>query len=528
MYETQSFWEATTHARVPYPRFQGEARADVVVVGGGITGATTAWLLALAGRSVILLEAERMASGTTGWSTGNLYVGTGPYLHKIEKDRDRHTMITVARTRSDAVDFIDRTAREQAIDCDFARRPWFLFTISPEQAETVDAEAAALSEAGFPVEAVSELPHLSVRPVRAYRLSSQAARVHPIKYTLGVATRAAAAGARLYEYSRVTGLESEGEEMIVRTQDGTVRAKDVVLATHIPIGIHPVQSLASANRSYVVAAKLDGPVPDAYYWDESQPFHAVTSHASSGGEPDTVMIAGSHHHTGAAEHETYARAFEELEATLRQWLPVREVVYRWSAQHYTSGDRVPYIGRSHGPKSKIWIATGFYADGLVYGTAAARILADRIVGRPNDDAEVFEASRPPNLPSLAELLKGGLSMLGQYVSDLPLFAEKGSFDDTLPGQGAVVSIDGEKVGAYRDEQGALHLVSAVCTHMKCVLAWNEIERTWDCPCHGSRFDVGGHVIEGPAVFDLPARRLSRDEEHLEPNHGEEDFPNPIT
>jgi glycine/D-amino acid oxidase-like deaminating enzyme/nitrite reductase/ring-hydroxylating ferredoxin subunit len=529
---TQSFWEATTPHRPEFPALEGNIDVDVAIIGGGITGITTALQLSQAGKTVAVLEARRVGGGTTGWSTGNLYVPVGPYLHHISKSRNEAVMRAVAQSRFEALDFIESQVRDKNIDCHFSRRPWYFFTQEKDMAATIEKEVEALQHAGMAADFVDAVPHLQLPELkRAARLDRQA-RFHPLRYVLGLAAPLARQGCQIYEHTTVVDMKEEADHCVIRTTAGMVTCRQMVIATHIPIGIHSVQTVAAPYRSYVVAMRLrSGSYPDAYFWHNDKTHRAITTHSTDSMQPDMLMVAGNHHKTGQASHQEYQHYFNELEAYARRHFDVASVEYRWSAQHYRSGDGVPYIGLSHKDARRTYMATGFYADGLTYGTVAGILLADMIVGRDNTWTEAFDATRGTNLATAAQFVKENTNVVTQYLKDIPV-GQASHFSDIKPGEGKTIEIDSEKLAVYRDQQNKLHICSAVCTHMKCIVNWNNAEKTWDCPCHGSRFMIDGSVIEGPAILGLAHKQVDVQHEHLiqgdAPASGEPDINNPIT
>ncbi|MFD2245393.1 FAD-dependent oxidoreductase [Pontibacter ruber] len=531
--KTQSFWEATTPQRPEFPPLEGNLDVDVAIIGGGITGITTALQLTDAGKSVAVLEARRVGGGTTGWSTGNLYVPTGAYYHKILDSRDKETMSSVAYARAAALDFIEHQTLQKQIDCHFARRPWYFFTEEENMVSTIEKEVDALQRAGMPIEFTENVPYLNQDGIRiAARMHGQA-RFHPLRYVLGLATDIAARGCQIYEHTTVFDLKEEKDHCLLKTQHGTVTCRQIVIATHIPIGIHTVQTVAAPHRSYVVAVRLrNDDYPDAYFWQNDTMHKAITTHSTDSMKLDMLMVAGNHHKTGQASHQEYQHYFNELEDYARKHFDVASVEYRWSAQHYRSGDGVPYIGLTHKDAKRTYIATGFYADGLIYGTVAGMLLSDMIVGKDNNWLKAFDATRGTNLATAKTFVKENVNVAAQYLKDTPFSADVKHLSEIAPGEGKTMEIDGEKVAVYRNPNNQLHACSAVCTHMKCIVHWNNAENTWDCPCHGSRFMIDGSVIEGPAIANLEQKQIDVSGEHLiegeKHRSGQRDINNPIT
>lgn len=308
-------------------------------------------------------------------------------------------------------------------------------------------------------------------------------------------------GGFIFEKTRVVGIKEEKEGCLLNTDTGhQIAAKNVVIATHTPTGIHAVQLFTAPYRSYVVATHLkDNKYPEGHFWDLDHPHHATCTHGVSSSKPDLLLVAGSHHKTG--QDPNMLSHYKDLENFLYQNFSIEKVAYQWSAQHYHSADDVPYIGLASRFAKHTYMATGYFADGLVYGTVAGIIMSDLIIRKDNTWSKVYNSTRFTPLASTPFLIKEDGNVFLQYYKDFPK-SQTHDFADLKAGQGKVMEIDREKWGVYRDDYQKLHIVSAVCTHMKCIVNWNNAEKTWDCPCHGSRFTTEGNVIEGPARIDL--------------------------
>ena len=530
--ETISFWEATTPHRPEFPALSGDLEVDIAIVGGGITGITAALQLVEAGKRVAVVEARRIGGGTTGWSTGNLYVPVGPYYQHIQSSRDEETIRIIAEARNTALNYIEQQVREKSIDCHFSRRPWYFYTTSDQMENTIEKEGEALRRAGEKATEVTEVPPLRLQVRKAIKLEGQA-RFHPLRYVLAQAQDLAQKGGLIFEHTTVGDLKEEDDYCTLTTNRGTVRAGQVLLATHIPIGIHSVQTVAAPYRSYVVAMKLrSGQYPDAYFWENNGMHKAITTHSSHSMELDTLMIAGNHHKTGQATDQEYQHYFDELEQWAREHFDVESVQYRWSAQHYHSGDLVPYIGLSHKDNKRTYIATSYYADGLIYGTVAGLLLGRLMLGQDHPWLKAFDSTRGTNLTTAGTFIKENLNVAGQYLKDTPAGFGSADLEEVKPDEGKVLHVEGEKLAVYRDKQNQLYICSAVCTHMKCIVNFNNAEKTWDCPCHGSRFMLDGSVIEGPAIVNLERKRLDAEgklvKDHSKHSGGQREINNPIT
>ncbi|HVL05069.1 MAG TPA: FAD-dependent oxidoreductase [Acidimicrobiales bacterium] len=490
-----SLWVGTS-AVTRFHELHGDLSADVVVVGAGIAGLTTAALLKADGARVVVIEAGRVASGVTGYTTAKLTVLHGLVFDDLAQafgdeaarkyaDANLAGMATVA----------DLAARHQ-LDCELERRPAYTYTTDPEMAEKVRAEVGAAQRLGLDAQFTTDtdLPY----PVEgAIRLADQA-QFHPRKFCIGLARAVDGAGCAVYEGTRALSVDEQDGSCTVETDHGTVTAGFVVQATHLPFSdsggffarAHPV-------RSYALSARLDGPVPQGMYLSVDTPSRSVRS--AHMGDEEVVILGGESHKVGQ-DPDTRER-YAALESWARAEFPVRSVDYRWSAQDFVPVDHVPFVGPVSPASERVLVATGFKKWGMSNGSAAGVMLADRIAGRQNPFADFFDTNRANPRQSIKELVKENANVVKRFVSDR-LQTETRSVADLAPGEAAVLVEGTERVAVYRDEAGAVHAVSPVCTHMGCTVTWNTAETTWDCPCHGSRFTCDGAVIQGPAVKDL--------------------------
>ena len=494
--DTISLWEAISTRPSTYPELSKNIEVDVAIIGGGITGITAASHLIKAGKKVAIIEADKMGGVTTGYSTGNLYIAVQPFYQNIYSKFDFETAKSIAHSRKFAIDYIEKNVHEKNIPCNFSRRPWYGYTADHERI-SLDKEVELFKKMEIPIEYVNELP-LKFKFTKAVLMPNQA-RFNPLQYVISMADDLAKQGCLIFENTRVTNID-EKDVCVLDTANGRVTAKKVLMATHTPIGINLTQMFTAPYRSYVVSVRLkDSLYPEGHFWDLDRPPHATCTHAVSTNDPELLMVAGSHHKVGQGK-DTLTH-YKELEKFLRDHFSVAEVAYQWSAQHYQSADNVPYIGLASRSAKHTYIATGYFADGLVYGTLAGIIIGDLILGNKNPLTDTYQSNRFDPIASAKFVAKENSNVLIQYLKDYPLFTSP-KYDDIKVGEGKILEINREKCGVYRDENNQLHIVSAVCTHMKCVVNFNNAEKTWDCPCHGSRFTTQGKVIEGPTKTDL--------------------------
>ncbi|MBA4141989.1 MAG: FAD-dependent oxidoreductase [Nitrosospira sp.] len=473
---------------------QEETATDVVIVGGGITGVTLALNLAEQGTPVVLLEARDIGFGSTGNSTGNLYETISHGIHRIADQWDNDTAHAVAAARREAVAQIERLVEKYNIDCGFRRCALHRYATSEDAKERVENEYQASLKAGLQVRLEQALPSPFPPPHGPVMVLDNQAQFHPQAYVRELARQAANRGCRLFENSKV--LEVDTDQRMVRTASGRVTAREIVFATHSPLGLHLVQAEMLVNREYGIAEPMArDSFPAGIFWGAGTDRISVRS--VDVGDASFLVCVGEEHKTG---HEDTGLSLERLEATARSHVGLREAVFRWSAQNYSPADNLPYIGRD---TTGCFIATGFATDGLVYGTVAASVISHQLAGRDDVFAPIVKASRFSPLKGAKGMIEENVTVMKSLIKDYLTERETIALSELMPGKGGIVKIGKmESLAAYRDPDGKLFAVSPVCTHMKCRVHWNSMETSWDCPCHGSRFAPDGAVIEGPATEPL--------------------------
>ena len=495
---TDSLWMATAPPQV-LPPLGEDLRTDVVVIGAGIAGITTAYLLALEGRRVVVLEDGPVGGGETGRTTAHLSNALDDRYHLLERLHGLEGARLAAASHAAAIDRIESIVAAEGIPCDFRRLDGYLFVPPGESLEVLDAEFEAARRAGL-----ADVRMVPRAPVTSFNsgpclLFPRQAQFHPLAYLHALVGAIARRGGRVFGGTHVTGVEA-GPPAVVTTERGPIVTADfVVCATNTPIiDWLVIHSKQAPYRTFAIGARTTETVPPALYWDTADPYHYVRL------QGEVLIVGGEDHKTGQ-EDDGYDR-FAYLESWTRERFPIGEVEFRWSGQVMEPVDGLGYIGRNPGDKAHILVATGDSGHGMTHGTIAGILLTDLVLGRPNPWETLYDPARK-SLRNAAEYVKENVNVAKQYL-DYVSPGEVGSADEIQPGHGALLRQGLTKLAVYRDERGALHALSAVCTHLGCIVHWNSLEGTWDCPCHGSRFGTDGRVLNGPAAAELERRELS--------------------
>lgn len=493
-----SLWLGTAPGKPRRP-LAGDWVTDVVVVGGGITGLTTALLLAEEGLQVTVLEARAIGHGTTGGTTGKVTSQHGTIYAQLREMHGDEIARLYGSLNEEAVGLVRELASRHAPAAAFETLDAFVYTERTDRVAELHAEVDAAQRLGLPADWVDEvdLPFPTLGAVR-FRQQGQ---MHAVRYVQGLADAVERIqGCRVHEGTRVTGIRDAGTTTVVATEHGEVTADTVVLATLLPIIDRGFEfARATAQREYGVAALADDDHPAGMYISAEEPSRSIRHHRE--GDEVYAIVVGEGHETGrgpdAATHD------DPLATFARERLGRSDVRYRWSAQDFVPVDLLPYVGVA--PFSeRVHVASGFNKWGLTNGTAAARVIRDLVLGRDVPEAEVLAPSRAPVSAGVGEFLKHNAEVAARFVGDR-FSTDASSVDDVPVGGGGIVRVDGELTAVTRDETGAVSMRSAICRHLGCVVQWNPAERSFDCPCHGSRYDTDGTVLDGPATSGLPAR-----------------------
>jgi glycine/D-amino acid oxidase-like deaminating enzyme/nitrite reductase/ring-hydroxylating ferredoxin subunit len=495
---TTSLWMATP---VPsFPRLEADCAADVCIVGGGIAGITTAYLLQQEGRSVVLIEDGALGSGETGRTTAHLSNALDDRYFDLERMHGEEGARLAADSHTAAIAQIESIVHHENIACDFTRLHGYLFLAPGDTPATLERERIAALRAG-----VLNVRLLPQAPLSAFDTGPclqfpRQAQFHPLAYLSALGRLIGERGGRIFTGTHVAEVKG-GERCRVTTDGGaTVTAGAAVVATNTPINdrlvIHTKQA---PYRTYAIALRVPaGAVPLALYWDTADPYHYVRLQRIADGE-ELLIVGGEDHKTGQAQ-DTEAR-FGRLEAWARERFPVGgEVAFKWSGQVMEPTDGLAYIGANPVHSQNVYVVTGDSGHGMTHGTLAGMLLRDLILGRENPWASLYDPARKAT-HSIGEYARENLNVVKQYA-DFVTRGEVHSAAEIAPGSGALMRHGMTKLAVYRDPEGAVHAYSAVCPHAGCIVRWNATEKSWDCPCHGSRFDPHGHVVNGPANSGL--------------------------
>jgi glycine/D-amino acid oxidase-like deaminating enzyme/nitrite reductase/ring-hydroxylating ferredoxin subunit len=495
MHSNHPVWGTAQNTR-RFPTLEAELRVDVAIVGGGITGLTTALLLADAGKRVAVLESRELGSGVTGATTAHLTEAVDIRYHRLVSKFGLEGARGVRASSRDAIEMIAKLSQQAAPDCDFERLNGYLFTETRDKLDELEAELRAAAQCGASVErAMAPLPF----GVAGGICFADQAQLNPAAYLNGIITRLASGRVRLFEGVSMLDIEGLGPLRVVTDRGHGLVADAVVLATHAPFAKLTLQLKLAQYRSYVVAGRVAS-TPPGLFWDMADPYHYVRRASIDG--YSYAIVGGADHRTGEVPKAGADAPFAELEAyAARLGVPAER---RWSAQVVESADGLPFIGRPESDRN-VYVATGFGGNGMTFGTLSAMIITDSVMGRDNPYAELYRPSRTKPLAALSAVVSENVDTALHLVGDHVRPVSTAPIAELPIGEGRVIKENGERLAVYRDHDGRIHALSSVCTHQGCQVAFNAVERSWDCPCHGSRFDIDGRVLDGPATKPLEQR-----------------------
>lgn len=485
------------------PKLHENISADVVIVGGGITGLTIAFNLSRDGYRVALVDDGNVGSGETGRTSAHLSTVLDHRYFELEKKYGARNTKLIAESHRRAIDFIELLQQNEQISCDFKRIPGYLFRHPTDDLDVLQKELEAATRAGLSVQRLDQVPGMQHEKGDCL-LFEQQARFHPLKYLYGLCQAAIEKGARIFADTHAATIDTKG----IVTSDGySITARHIVVATNTPVNNKIAMHLRQAAvRTYIIGARVrKGSVEDALWWDTgdqtkdglTQPYHYIRLQPYDA-EYDLLICGGEDHPTGSGKKTANETRYDTLEKWLRRKFSIEDVVYRWSGQVMEPMDALACIGHNPGNEDNVYIITSASGSGLTYGVIAGMIIPDLIKGKRNRWEKLYDPARFKLRRAVLYVKQTIRAVLGSLKAkkQFPPLGE------VKRGEGKLVEIDGNKLGAYRDNQNVVHLVSTACTHLQCTVHWNSDEKSWDCPCHGSRFSYKGKVMNGPANKNL--------------------------
>jgi glycine/D-amino acid oxidase-like deaminating enzyme/nitrite reductase/ring-hydroxylating ferredoxin subunit len=489
---------------------QQQVEAEVCVIGGGIAGLTTAYQLVQDGCDVVLIDAGELGCGETGRTTAHFFPPDERYF-EIERLFGTATAALVADSYRAATDRVESIVGSEHIDCEFERLDGYLFALGTDGYPVLDKELAAARRAGVDVSKVVKVPGLPFDSGPTLRFERQA-QFHPLKYLNGLAQAVVGRGSRLFTHTRALQIEGNGGKRTVLTNCGQVHANSVVVATNTPFNNRVVMhTKQAAYRTYVIGVEVPrNSVPRVLMWDIGNPYYYIRLETPDPqAAHDILIVGGGDHKVGQDEHPEHRYA--AIEAWVRGRYPMAGAVrHRWSGEVMEPADGLAYAGRNPMDDRNVYIITGDSGNGMTHCTAGAMLVADLIAGRGNPWAEIYDPGRKVTR-GVSEFIREQANTLSQY-RDWFTGGEVESVHEVGIEQGAILRNGAKKIAVYRDQDGWVHAVSAKCSHLGCIVAWNSAEKSWDCPCHGSRFDLNGEVLHGPAMHALEPVSLNNQDD----------------
>lgn len=501
-----SLWQDSVPPYLPANEYKQQT-FDVAIIGGGVTGLTTAWQLQSAGKQCIILEAASLCYGTTGGTTAHLNTLLDTPYYTIAANFGKEAAHQTARAATGAIGLVRHNIETLNIDCGFSGADGYLFAQTPEETEQLNAIYEAVQQAGLDA-CFSDHNPVPIPFERIMKISGQA-QFHPARYCYALAKAFEEAGGIIVQHCRVQGI-TEGDLLQLETTGaGHVYAHTVIMATHIPIGINLLHLRCTPYRSYAMAVTLQDPAgyPSSLVYDLHDPYHYFRTQTVNG---RSYLIAGGEDHITGQEEHTENR-FRCLEAYLRNYFDIRTIDYQWSSQYYESADGLPYIGHLPGHDPRMLVATGFGGNGMIYSHVAAHCLSELALGRDHP-YPFLDPNRVKPVAGFTNFINQNMHVAGQLLKRLFPADRLDTLSGLARNEARVVRFEKETLALYKDEHGEVHAIDPVCTHMKCHVNWNDSENSWDCPCHGARFSIDGKVLNAPAAHDLS--RIYLEEEEL--------------
>ena len=498
-----SLWIETTKNELNLKPLEQDEQTEICIIGAGMFGLTTAYYLTQLGKKVIVLEKGDIGEKVSGHTTGKITSQHGLFYDHLIKDYGEEYAHKYLEANEETIKNIKEIIDREQIECDYTERKAYVYTTKQDEVIDIENEVEAVKKIGKDARLVTNM-ELPFKIKSAIEFDGQA-QFHPRKYMLGLA-KSIIKDNKIYNFTTVTDVEKSGETFIVYTDRGVINSKYVVLATHYPIinapGFHFLKMYQST--SYIIAIETNSKLPQGMYINNKPPIYSFRTAQYNGKE--ILLIGGSDHKTGEPIPDN--SKYEDLEKKAKELYPDCKVLFRWNTRDCITLDKIPYIGEFSNLMKNMYIGTGFKKWGMAFSNIAGNIVTDMIMERKNKYADIFNATRMNPIKNRWEVK----NMVKESVESLALNKfkiETHSIDEIKNDNGGIIKIDGENIGIYKDKEGKIYAVKPVCTHLGCLLSWNNLDKTWDCPCHGSRFDYMGKNIYEPARKKLTTINIQK-------------------
>ncbi|MFB9974219.1 FAD-dependent oxidoreductase [Allobacillus sp. GCM10007489] len=491
------FWRESTELS-SYPTLEHNLDVDVIIVGGGITGLTAVEILSKEKLNVALIEASRFVSGTTGHTTAKVTAQHGLIYDELINKHGVEPARKYYEANKNAIRYMKELIEENQIDCDFEQQDAFLYATTGEYANKLETEYKAYDQLNIKGDLTTKIP-MDLTIENALSMKNQY-QFHPVKYLKHIINLVDQRGVKLFENTSAVDIQKDDKRVTIKTENGKeIKANYVLICSHFPF--YEGKALWSTRiypeRSYALSIKANKPYPGGMYLKTDTPKRSIRYQPTDDGE--LYIIGGENHKTG--QGQDMMEHFKALRRFADELFDDYEILNRWSAQDLTSMDKVPYIGPMTKDNPNILIATGYRKWGMTNGTVAAKLLSDLVLGEITPYADLFKPSRFEANPSIQQFVKENVNVAKELVKG-KMDRKNNNIDELNNDEATTFRMDGGRKGAYRDSSGELHIVDTTCTHAGCEVNWNSGEKSWDCPCHGSRFSYTGEVLEGPAKEPL--------------------------
>lgn len=505
----KSLWIADS-IQTNYPKLDRNEETKVCIIGGGITGAVVSYLLAKKGVDAVVLEKEKVCMGVTANSTAKLTSQHGLFYKYLADENGLDFARKYLESNEKGIKLAEKIINEENIECNYEKKDAYVFATNESELDKVKQEVDVLKKVNFNAELIEDINIPVEKCLGAIKFSNQA-QFNSRKYTLGLFDKFIGMGGKIYENSKVINIEKIDEKYKIYTEDHNIIADKVVICTHYPIKNFPGMYFAKMyqDKSYAIAVDVGENKIDGMYIQSCDP--VISFRTARYNEKDLLIVAGSGHRTGQPDGKI-EDSYKNLENYIKQYYPNADVKFRWSTEDCVTLDKVPYIGEFSKLLPNVYVATGFKKWGISTSHVAGMIISDMILGNKNEYSDIYKATRLEPIKNIKEfgnmLKESTYSLLINKIKPAKDIIEK------IPiGDGGIVEINGEKVGIYKRDDGEVFIVKPYCGHLGCLVSWNNLEKTWDCPCHGSRYDYMGNIITEPTVKKL--RRLENDSSNEE-------------